>query len=65
MGDIKPQNVFVNDVGQMKVANIYSWPDEKPSYLKIVEMSTLDHNQLLAPEDLALMHSNSLDNEGN
>ena len=49
----------------MKVANIYSWPDEKPSYLKIVEMSTLDHNQLLAPEDLALMHSNSLDNEGN
>eukprot|EP00178_Gracilaria_changii_P006151 TRINITY_DN20533_c0_g1_i1.p1 TRINITY_DN20533_c0_g1~~TRINITY_DN20533_c0_g1_i1.p1 ORF type:complete len:100 (-),score=7.10 TRINITY_DN20533_c0_g1_i1:459-758(-) len=26
LGDINPQNVFVNDDGHIRVANVYSWP---------------------------------------
>lgn len=65
LGDIKPDNVFVNDIGQIKVANIYSWPNEKPSYWKVVELNRVECNSLLAPEDLALLQSNHLDNDGN
>jgi len=27
VGDIRPQNIFINEDGQVKVANIFSWPD--------------------------------------
>ena len=27
LGDIKPENIFVNEEGRLKVANIYSWPN--------------------------------------
>jgi len=27
LGDIKPENLFVNDDGKVKVGNVYSWPD--------------------------------------
>lgn len=52
LGDIKPENVFVNDNGKIKVGNIYSWPDEYPSYIKANDQANLMFNGLLAPEDL-------------
>ena len=65
LGDIKPENVFVNDAGQIKVANIYSWPNEKPSYWKVIEFDKFESDSLLAPEDMALLQTNHLDNDGN
>lgn len=65
LGDIKPENVFVNEAGQIKVANIYSWPNEKASYQKVIEFNSLQSNSLLAPEDMALLQTNHLDNDGN
>jgi serine/threonine protein kinase len=37
LGDINPQNVFVNDDGHIRVANVYSWPHERYSYWKVLE----------------------------
>ena len=63
LGDIKPENIFVNDDGRIKVANIYSWPNETPSYVKAMEQS--DFDGLLAPEDFPLLKNNHLDNDAN
>ena len=65
LGDIKPENVFVNDEGEIKVANIYSWPHERPSYWKLVESEKGFHDSLLAPEDFAMLQSNHVDNDNN
>jgi hypothetical protein len=27
LGDIKPENIFLDDQGKIKIGNIYSWPD--------------------------------------
>jgi serine/threonine protein kinase len=64
LGDIKPENVFVNDEGEIKVANIFTWPHERPSYWKFLE-DEKNFNGYLAPEDMALLQSNSLDNDAN
>lgn len=34
LGDIRPDNIFINEDGQVKLANIYSWPNEEDNYLK-------------------------------
>jgi len=26
VGDIRPYNIFINEEGQIKIANIFSWP---------------------------------------
>jgi hypothetical protein len=63
LGDIKPENIFVNDEGKLKVANVYSWPNELPSFSKALDFDKLSFNGLLAPEDLALLQSNHLEND--
>lgn len=65
MGDIKPSNIFVNDEGRIKVASIFSWPRELPSYIKLVDQGGLNFNGLLAPEDFPLLQNNNLDNDAN
>ena len=52
LGDIKPENIFVDDHGKVKVGNVYSWPDELPSFIKANDQANLFYNGLLAPEDL-------------
>lgn len=34
IGDIRPYNIFINESGQIKVANIYSWPQENTNFDK-------------------------------
>lgn len=65
LGDIKPSNIFVNDEGKIKVASIFSWPRELPSYTKLVDQGGLNFNGLLAPEDFPLLQNNNLDNDAN
>jgi len=36
LGDVRPQNIFINEDGQVKLANIYSWPNEDTNYMKTV-----------------------------
>ena len=37
VGDVRPQNVFVNEKSQVKVANLLSWPRETTNYSKSFE----------------------------
>jgi len=32
VGDIRPNNIFINEDGQIKVANVLSWPDERTNF---------------------------------
>jgi DNA-binding helix-hairpin-helix protein with protein kinase domain len=34
VGDIRPENVFINEDGQLKVATKHSWPQEMDNYQK-------------------------------
>lgn len=62
MGDIRPQNVFLNVDGKIKVATVNSWPMETTAQQK-----AFDHNVVyIAPEDmkkleLSLMDANDSD----
>lgn len=37
VGDIRPHNIFVNEAGDVKIANLYSWPNESTNYRKAFE----------------------------
>lgn len=52
LGDIKPENIFVNEEGKVRVASQYSWPDELPSFARALDLERTAYNGLLAPEDL-------------
>jgi serine/threonine protein kinase len=48
IGDVRPQNIFLNSEGAIKLSNLYSWPKENNNFSK-----TFDNEQTyLAPEDL-------------
>lgn len=32
VGDIRPQNIFINQEGQIKVSCLYSWPKEGSNF---------------------------------
>lgn len=34
IGDVRPQNIFINDQGEVKVTNLYSWPREITNFMK-------------------------------
>ena len=34
VGDIRPDNIFINEDGQVKVASVDSWPGELTNYSK-------------------------------
>lgn len=34
VGDIRPDNIFINDYGHVKVANLHSWPEAKTNFTK-------------------------------
>ena len=61
LGDIRPHNIFINDQGEVKAANLLSWPMELTNYAKGLE------NQVtyLAPEELKELEVGKLENENN
>jgi len=52
IGDVRPANIFINEDGQIKIANVYSWPNEPTNYIKTYDENTKTY---LAPEELAHM----------
>ena len=62
LGDVRPQNIFINEDGQVKLANIYSWPNEENNYMKTVLNNDTTY---LAPEEIQELqngkHENSCD----
>jgi serine/threonine protein kinase len=65
VGDIKPENLFVNEEGQAKIACQYSWPDELPSFARALDLEKFAYNGLLAPEDLSELQRGALENDAN
>lgn len=65
LGDIKPENVFVNEDGKVKVASQFSWPDEHPSFVRALDLEKIAYNGLLAPEDLGELQRGALENDAN
>jgi serine/threonine protein kinase len=59
VGDIRPSNIFINEDGQIKVANVLSWPDESTNFEKTAfeKMPTY-----LSPEEADLIAEGKHDN---
>ena len=49
MGDIRPQNIFINEVGQIKVSNLFSFPAETTNYIKTIYEGEKTY---LSPEEI-------------
>jgi serine/threonine protein kinase len=62
VGDIRPSNIFINEEGQLKIANLCSWPYEKPNFDKTAFEKQLTY---LSPEEMRLVakghHQNTTD----
>lgn len=65
LGDIKPENIFVNEDGKVRVASQFSWPDELPSFARALDLEKIAYNGLLAPEDLGELQRGALENDDN
>jgi len=61
VGDIRPENVFINFDGQVKVGSLYSYPNENTNYKKSIDQEVT----LLAPEDVAKLQLGASDNQEN
>ena len=49
IGDVRPDNIFLSDDGQIKVSNLFSWPCETTNYEKTIFDKELTY---LAPEEI-------------
>jgi len=47
IGDVRPYNIFINEEGQIKIANLYSWPYERTNFDRTAYEKTLTY---VAPE---------------
>lgn len=61
VGDIRPENVFINFDGQVKIGTLLSYPNEKSNYKKAIDNEVT----LLAPEDVAQLQLGATDNDVN
>lgn len=62
VGDIRPYNIFINEEGQLKIANLFSWPYEKTNFEKTAfERQTT----YLAPEEIRLIAKGNHENQTN
>lgn len=52
VGDIRPQNVFINQDEKVKIACLHSFPYEKSNYAKYTDALKPSYDVVLAPEDL-------------
>jgi serine/threonine protein kinase len=62
IGDVRPYNIFINEEGQIKIANLYSWPYERTNFEKTTFEKTLTY---LAPEELRIVAKGIQDNNCN
>jgi len=58
VGDIRPENVFINYDGQVKVGSLFSYPNEATNYKKAIDLEPT----LLAPEDVEKLALGATDN---
>ncbi len=65
VGDIRPENVFIDNSGKVKIVNILTSPNETNAFTKAKDNHNPDLNVILAPEDLADLLKNSIDNKAN
>lgn len=61
VGDIRPQNVFLNAEGEARVSCLLSWPREHSNYNKAMDNEVT----YLAPEDMDRMEMGKLEDTGN
>lgn len=47
IGDVRPYNIFINEEGQIKIANLFSWPYERNNFDKTAFEKQLTY---LSPE---------------
>ena len=59
IGDVRPYNIFINEEGQIKIANILSWPYEKTNFEKTAFEKQLTY---LAPEEMRIIAKGNHDN---
>ena len=43
IGDVRPYNIFINEEGQIKIGNLYSWPYERTNFDKTAFEKTLTY----------------------
>ena len=56
VGDIRPKNIFLNESGNVKVGNLYSWPRASTNFTKSLQ----GENTFLAPEELIQLKNQNL-----
>jgi hypothetical protein len=61
VGDIRPENVFINYDGVVKVGSLLSYPNENDNYKKAIDLEPT----LLAPEDVDKLALGASSNEEN
>jgi hypothetical protein len=61
VGDIRPENVFINYDGVVKVGSLLSYPNEHDNYKKAIDLEPT----LLAPEDVDKLALGASSNEEN
>ncbi len=62
IGDVRPHNIFINEEGQIKIANAFSWPYEKTNFEKTAYEKTRTY---ISPEEMGLIEKGNLENTTN
>lgn len=62
IGDLRPHNIFINEEGQLKIANLFSWPYEKTNFDKTAYEKQRTY---ISPEEIALIEKGNLENTTN
>lgn len=62
IGDVRPHNVFINEEGQIKIANVFSWPYEKTNFEKTGYENVLTY---ISPEEMSLLEQGNFQNKTN
>jgi hypothetical protein len=57
IGDVRPHNIFINEEGQIKIANAFSWPYEKTNFEKSAFEKQLTY---ISPEEMSLLEKGNL-----
>ncbi len=62
IGDVRPHNIFINEEGQIKIANVFSWPYEKTNFEKTAYENALTY---ISPEEMSLLEKGNFENKTN